>query len=224
MDVAGTSVLAHVLNRCLAITGTDVVCCAVPDGTADDPVAKEAARYGAFVVRGSELDVLDRYYRAALECHANVIVRVTSDCPLLDPTLAAGVLSLVTRDGAGYASNNLPRSWPHGLDCEAFQFGWLERAAREARLPSEREHVTPYLRNHPDVLKRSLHGPGGRIVEHRWTLDTEVDLRFLRALFQRLPQGASSYDYRVPLAIVEQDSALATMNAPRLHTHNGHLT
>ena len=127
--------------------------------------------------------------------------------------LAAGVLSLVIDETAGYACNNLPPSWPHGLDCEAFPFAWLERAAREARLPFEREHVTPFLRNHPDVHKLSLNGPGGSIVRHRWTLDNEADLRFLRALFRRLPQGASSYDYRVPLAIVEQDPILAAMNA-----------
>ena len=197
----------------MAIAGVDVVCCAVPAGAADDAVAAEAARHGALVVRGSELDVLDRYYRAALECRADVVVRVTSDCPLLDPVLATGVLSLVTRDGAGYACNNLPPSWPHGLDCEAFPFAWLERAAREARLPSEREHVTPYLRNHRDVHKLSVHGPGGTTIDHRWTLDNEADLRFLRALFQRLPPGAPGYDYRVPLMIVEQDPALAAMNA-----------
>jgi perosamine synthetase len=213
MDLAGSTVLHHVVSRCMAIAGVDVVCCAVPAGAADDAVAEEAARHGAVVFRGSELDVLDRYYRAALECRADVVVRVTSDCPLLDPVLAAGVLSLVTRDGAGYACNNLPPSWPHGLDCEAFPFAWLERAAREARLPSEREHVTPYLRNHRDVHKLSLHGPGGRALDHRWTLDNEADLCFLRALFQRLPPGAAGYDYRVPLMIVEQDPALAAMNA-----------
>ncbi len=213
MDLAGRTVLQHVLDRCASISGADVICCAVPTGVGDDPVADEATRCGAFVVRGSELDVLDRYYRAARECRADVVVRVTSDCPLLDPMLAAGVLSLVIDETAGYASNNLPPSWPHGLDCEAFTFAWLERAAREARLPFEREHVTPFLRNHPDVRKLSLDGPGGSIVGHRWTLDNEADLRFLRALFRRLPQGASSYDYRVPLAIVEQDPILAAMNA-----------
>ncbi len=197
----------------MAITGADVVCCAVPWGSADDPVADEAARCGALVVRGSEKDVLARYYDAALECRADVIVRVTSDCPLLDPTLAVGVLSLVTDHNAGYACNNLPPSWPHGLDCEAFQFAWLARAARHARRPSEREHVTPYLRHHPHVRRLSLHGPGGSIVHHRWTLDNEADLRFLRALFRRLPEGPSSHNYRVPLAIVEHDPALAAMNA-----------
>jgi len=212
MDLAGQTVLRHVVERCAAIEGVDVVCCAIPVGAADDPVAAEAVRCQAVVVRGPERDVLGRYYQAAVQCRADVIVRVTSDCPLLDPRLATKVLSLVTEEGADYACNNLPPSWPHGLDCEAFRFPWLERAAREARLPSEREHVTPYLRNHPEVRKLCAHGPGGDIIEHRWTLDDDADLRFLRALFARLPVGPASFDYRVPLALVESDPALAAIN------------
>jgi spore coat polysaccharide biosynthesis protein SpsF len=213
MDLSGQTVLRRVVDRCAAITGAEIICCAIPVGAVNDPVAEEAQRCRAMVVRGSESDVLNRYAQAARQCEADVIVRVTSDCPLLDPALAAGVLHLVTSEGADYACNNLPPSWPHGLDCEAFRFSWLERANREARLPSEREHVTPWVRNHSGVHKLVLHGPGGDIVNHRWTVDNEADLRFLRALFERMPEGSSSFDYRVPLSIVENDPALATMNA-----------
>lgn len=213
MDLAGKSVLRHVLERCQAVEGINVVCCAVPPGEADNAVAEEAARCGALVVRGPEHDVLDRYLQAAVECAADVIVRVTSDCPLLDPHLVAMVLALVKEEGADYACNNSPPSWPHGLDCEAFTFHWLKRAAQEARLPSEREHVTPYLRSHPEVRRAYFGGPGGETVHHRWTLDDESDLRFLRALFAQLPEGPAGYDYRVPFAIVESDPALAAINA-----------
>jgi spore coat polysaccharide biosynthesis protein SpsF len=212
MDLAGRTVLSHVIARCAAIDAIRVVCCAIPIGIADDPVAEEAARCGARVVRGSEHDVLARYYEAALECQVDVVMRVTSDCPVLDPHLATKVLSMVTEQGADYACNNLPPSWPHGLDCEAFRFPWLQRAFREATLPEAREHVTPYLRNHPEVHRLCLHGPGGTSVNHRWTLDTEADLRFLRALFARLPAGPAGFDYRVPLAIVEGDPKLAAIN------------
>jgi spore coat polysaccharide biosynthesis protein SpsF (cytidylyltransferase family) len=213
IKLAGKSVLRHVLERCGAIEGIDAVCCAIPTGEADDAVADEAASCGALISRGSEANVLDRYYKAAIQCGAEVVIRVTSDCPLMDPGLASQVLLLVTRDGADYACNNLPPSWPHGLDCEAFQFSWLERAANEAQLPSELEHVTPYLRNHPDVRKLFFHGPGNATEKHRWTIDTKADLRFLRALFARLPSGEECFDYRVPLAIVEKDPTLAAINA-----------
>lgn len=212
-DLAGVTVLRHVIERCAAIRGVDVVCCAVPDEPASDAVAEEAERCGAVVTRGSELDVLDRYYQAGKALGRDVLMRVTSDCPVIDPGIAAEVLRLVTEGGADYACNNLPPSWPHGLDCEAFRFSWLERAAHEARLPSEREHVTPYLRNHPGVKRAVFAGPGGPPVLHRWTLDTPDDLDFLRALFARLPAGEAAYDYRVPLAIVEADPALAAINA-----------
>ena len=211
-DLAGKTVLYQVLQRCLAIQGASAVCCAVPAGSSDDIVAREAASCGAMVVRGSETDVLDRYYQAALECRADVVMRITSDCPLVDPYISDQVLALVTEKGAEYACNNIPRSWPHGLDCEAFVFEWLERAAREARLPDQREHVTPFLRSHPDVRRLYLQGPGGCIAKHRWTLDTAEDLLFLRELFARLPDGSASFDYRVPLAIVQGEPELATIN------------
>lgn len=213
LDLAGKTVLAHVLERCAAIPGADLVCCATVAGPDGDPVAAEAARYGAAVFRGSEDDVLDRYHRAAKEHHAEIVLRVTSDCPLIDPAVCGEVLALRAREDADYACNNMPPSWPHGLDCEAFSFAWLERAASEARKPSEREHVSPFIRNHPDTRKANLPGPGGASVQHRWTLDTPADLDFLRALFARLPAGRESWDYRVPLALVEQDPALAAINA-----------
>ena len=213
LELAGKTVLAQVLERCAAVPGVDLVCCATVEGPDGDPVAAEAARCGAEVFRGSEDDVLDRTYRAAKEQRAEIVLRVTSDCPLIDPAVCGQVLALRVREDADYACNNMPASWPHGLDCEAFSFAWLERAASEARKPSEREHVSPFIRNHPDSRKANLPGPGGTGVRHRWTLDTPADLDFLRALFARLPVGRESWDYRVPLALVEQDPALAAINA-----------
>jgi spore coat polysaccharide biosynthesis protein SpsF len=211
-ELNGRSVLQRVLERCAAIEGIDALCCAVPSGAANDPVAEEAIRCGAVVARGSEIDVLDRYHRAAQQIDGDFIMRVTSDCPLLDPDIATEVLRLVTRNGADYACNNIPPTWPHGLDCEAFRYEWLEQAAREAMLPSEREHVTPFIRNNPEVHKLVLAGPGEELAQHRWTLDTEKDLAFLKALFERMPEGRDSYTYRCPLAIVASDPALSELN------------
>lgn len=204
LDLNGKTVLERVIERCAVVDGIATVCCAVPSNQRDEPVAEEARRCGAFVVRGSESDVLDRYRQAAEECAADVIVRVTSDCPLIDPALVGKVLALVTSGGAGYSCNNMPPLWPHGLDCEAFTRDWLEIAAREAGSPREREHVTPFLREHPQVKRMNLAGPGGSIARQRWTLDTPADFEFLRAVFAELPQGVGSFDYRVPLAIVER--------------------
>ena len=213
MEMGGQTVLAHVLERCRAVAGVDVVCCAIPEGTADDPVAAAAAACGVEVARGSESDVLDRYYRASIMMGATRIMRVTSDCPLIDPALCAGVLHLLDDPGADYACNNMPSSWPHGLDCEAFSFQWLERAALEARRPSEREHVTPFLRNHPDTRKANLAGPGASVTHLRWTLDTPEDLTLMQALFSRLPVGPQGWSWEVVRDLVEREPALALINA-----------
>lgn len=213
MDLAGRSVLSHVFERCAAIPGADAVCCATVEGPDGEAVAEEAARCGTAVFRGSEQDVLDRYYQAARMMKATTVMRVTSDCPVVDPAVCGAVLDLLDSTPADYAANNTPPSWPHGLDCEAFSFAWLERAAKEARKPSEREHVTPFIRNHPEARRANLAGPGGGREKHRWTLDTQADLDFLRALFARLPAGPAGWDHRVPLAIVEADPALAAINA-----------
>jgi spore coat polysaccharide biosynthesis protein SpsF len=213
MPLHGRSVLAWVLERCLAVCGADLVCCVVPEGAGDTPVAVEARRCGVPVYRGAEDDVLDRYYRAAGAFGLDVVMRVTADCPLIDPVICARVLRLLENTGADYACNNLPPTWPHGLDCEAMTFEWLSRSAREATKPFEREHVTQYVRNHPAARKVNLAMPGKAADLHRWTLDNQRDLWFLQALAARLPPGPEAWDYRVPLAIVEADPALFAINA-----------
>lgn len=139
-------------------------------------------------------------------------MRVTSDCPLIDPLLCGEVLRLTAHAGVDYASNNLPPSWPHGLDCEAMAFDWLARAVREADAPEDREHVTPYIRRHPGVRRRNFAKPGASAYHHRWTLDTHRDLRFLQEMADRLPEGPAGWDYRAPLAIVDAEPALAAIN------------
>ena len=213
LDLGGRTVLARVIERALAIPGADVVVCAVPEGAEDDPVAREAERAGAVVTRGARDDVLDRYWRAALAVQADAVMRVTSDCPLIDPQVCGDLIALFQRSGADYACINDPATWPHGLECEIFSFAWLDRAAREAQKPSEREHVSPFMRTHPDARRINMPGPGPETVRHRWTLDHADDLAFLRALWPRIPEGPEGWSWRVPFAIVEADPALAALNA-----------
>jgi spore coat polysaccharide biosynthesis protein SpsF len=228
LPLAGTTVLDQVLTRCAAIGNADVVVCAVPDKPDNDLVAEEAmrigARTGALIFRGSESDVLDRYYRAARFADADVVLRVTSDCPLIDPTICARVIELLTDEGADYAANNMSASWPHGLDCEAVRFSWLQRAAQEATQPFDREHVTPFVRTHPDAKKANLNGPGGDMVRHRWTLDTPADLEFMIALFKKMPTGEAAWSFDVPLNIVKANPSLAAINAADNTRLPGHAT
>lgn len=214
LDLAGNTVLSHVYARARAIEGVDDVCFAIPQEATSDPVADEAARLGALVSRGPELDVLERYNLAAKQSKADTVMRVTSDCPVIDPAVCGQVLELFNKGACDFATNNAPPSWPHGLDCEVFSAGLLQKAAAEALQPHEREHVTPWMRNaNPQVTVTNVPCPQGNLYNHRWTLDMPEDYQFLRQLFERIPDGANSFDYRVPLAIVEADPALCAINS-----------
>ena len=175
------TVLEQVLRRCAAVAGADIVVCAVPDGAADEPVAHLAQSAGVVVVRGPEADVRARYLLAADAVGADVILRVTSDCPLIDPALCAAVLTARAAAGADYCANNIPPSFPHGLDCEAFTASALRRATVSDGPDGDREHVTPWLRRSDGVARAAVVGPGGAFAGQRWTLDWPEDLDFLRA-------------------------------------------
>ncbi len=218
LPLAGRPVLSRVLERAVAIPRIDQVVCATPADPEDDAVADEAARAGVMVTRGSRDDVLDRYHAAAKAADADIILRITSDCPLIDPAICGEVVDLLQREGADFACMNAPvLTWPHGLECEAFSFAWLDRARREAFKPSEREHVSTYIRGHPETRLANLNGPGVETARHRWTLDHPEDLTYLRAIFERLPDGPAGWSWRVPFAIAEADPRLSAMNAGHDH-------
>jgi spore coat polysaccharide biosynthesis protein SpsF len=213
--IGARSVLGSVLERSQAVAGVDAVCCCVPDGPEDDPVAAEAVRSGSRVIRGPEHDVLARYLIGARELDADPIMRVTSDCPLVDPFLCAEVLAAYRSSEVDIASNDLLPSWPHGLGCEVFSRGWLERAAREAVDFRHREHVTTFIYDHPDARVLNLNGPGGDAARHRWVLDTAEDLAVIQAIATRLPDSPQGWRWTAALAVVEADPDLLSLSRER---------
>jgi spore coat polysaccharide biosynthesis protein SpsF len=208
-------VLEHVLRRCRAIEGVDEVVCATVNGVDGDAVAALADHLDVAVYRGPECDVLARYHGAAHAVGADIVMRVTSDCPLIDPELCAAVLKLRSEASADYAANNMPPSWPHGLDCEAFTIDALDEAATTATAAEDHEHVTPWIRRNRAYHRVNLAGPGGDVTAQRWTLDYPEDLAFLRALYERLPGGCAGRSWRAALAIVEREPQLALINETR---------
>jgi spore coat polysaccharide biosynthesis protein SpsF len=212
LPLGGGCVLDEVIRRCRAIPGVTATCVAVPDSADSDGVAGRAAAAGATVVRGPEQDVLLRYGLAARKTDADIILRVTSDCPLLDPEVAGQVLAVRASESADYAANNRPpRGWPHGLDCEAMTREALERAVTSAAAPYDREHVTPWLRRAGDIRRAWVVGPGEAAAAWRWTLDLPEDYAFLRATFERLRPGAIPA-WATVAAMVERDPALRTLH------------
>ena len=214
-ELAGEPVLGHVLRRCRAIPGIDAVVCATVDTAECEPIEALAESYGAAAFRGSETDVLDRYLGAARSVDADTVLRVTSDCPLIDPELCAAVLERRAEEDADYAANNFVHGYPHGLDCEIFTREALEEAAATARESYEREHVSPWIRNRAEYRRASVEGPGGARAKWRWTLDYPEDLDFLRALFEFLPQPPAMPSWEAIAAKIDARPELALVNRAR---------
>jgi len=222
MDLGGHSVLARVVRRLSRATLVSELVVATTDSPADSPIARESERLHVPCFRGSETDVLDRYHRAALASDAGIIVRVTSDCPLIDPGLVDDTVRTLLQAGADYASNVSPRTYPRGLDTEVFTAAALRRAWIGARQPHQREHVTPYFTEHPQMFQ-IVHASGpADYSQHRWTLDTADDLELLRSLYSRLG-NRDNFHWRDALAVLEREPGLAQLNAhvvqKSIHAH-----
>jgi UDP-2,4-diacetamido-2,4,6-trideoxy-beta-L-altropyranose hydrolase len=207
-------VLDHAIQRCRAIPSIDAVVIATTDREEDGAIVAAAERAGALVHRGSAEDVLSRYAGAAKRAGADIVLRVTSDCPLIDPGICDRTIRLRAEKGVDYAANNMPRLYPHGLDCEVFTREALDRADCAATAPYDREHVTPWLRRAADITRTSLIGPGWPAVQQRWTLDFPEDYDFLAALFPLLPQDRIAGMDEV-LGILAAHPEIVAINAHR---------
>jgi spore coat polysaccharide biosynthesis protein SpsF len=189
LPLGGDTVLGNVIARVKAAKSIDAVVVATSNSVADSAVAVEAARLGVDVYRGSEQDVLARYVGAARASDAEVVVRITSDCPLLDPWVVDEVVRRFLSDECDYASNTINRSFPRGLDVEVVAREALELAASEATRADEREHVTLFFHHHSSRFRlAAVSRPEATVRDHdlsaqRWTLDTPEDLRFLERVF-----------------------------------------
>ena len=201
--LAGQPMLARVVNRtCRAKTldGVVVATTAKPD---DDVIVHLCQEQGWPYVRGSEEDVLDRYYQAASTFEANAIVRITSDCPLIEPEIIDKVVNeyLSYRPEVEYMSNTLVRTFPRGLDVEVMSFDVLRTAWQEDHNPAWREHVTPYIWRHPEKFKIRNVANDTDYSHMRWTVDTVEDLTFVRKIYHHFQND--SFTWREVLSLLE---------------------
>lgn len=216
--LCGRTVLAHVVSRVRACPLVDEVVVATTLSADDDAIAREAARCGVGVFRGSEEDVLSRYYHAAAERRADVVVRITSDCPLFDPKLLEEMLCrFLSRrrnvPAPDYLSNSLERSYPRGLDAEIMTFDALAKAWREGTEPYQREHVTPYIYQHPELFILENYGNLEDLSFHRWTLDTDDDLRLIAKIYAALGREDGFFSTARVLDLLRDNPAWLEINA-----------
>ena len=166
---------------------------------------------GWLVSRGSEMDLLERYLEAARAHEAERVVRITSDCPLIDPQVIDEVVAALDAADADYASNTLePRTFPRGLDVEAMTMDALETAGRDDRDPASREHATPYLYRHPERFRLAAVRLSEDLSGHRWTVDTPDDYELVRRIYDRL--GRDDFGWREALAVVEANPGWSDLN------------
>lgn len=202
------------LDRCVHL---DSIMVATGDGFMDDVLAGMLGQRSIPVFRGSEQDVLDRYYRAARAVQADAVVRITGDCPLIDPGLVDEAVCrlLAGQPKLQYVSNIHPPTYPDGLDVEVFTIEALFKSWRESEWASEREHVTLYMKNHPERFPQ-VHVRGERDLSgFRWTLDEEADYRYLSALVELAVQKGlrpRELGYKQWLVLAELHPELSCLN------------
>lgn len=185
MDIGGKSVLEHVFERTSAARALDRVVVTMPNSERDDELANFCEKKGIPFVRGPEEDLLGQYYSAAKFFHAEHIIRITADCPFIDPEVIDHVISGYKIGNCDYVSTGrLETTYPDGLDTEIFSFTALEKAFTEATLPSEREHVTPYIWKHPELFKVQTVQFDHDLSDLRLTVDEPRDLEFIREIYK----------------------------------------
>jgi spore coat polysaccharide biosynthesis protein SpsF len=212
-DIHGKPLLGRLLDRLYETKLLDEVVVATTLNKEDDPLVEWLIFNNVKLFRGSETDVLNRYYQCATRFGADLIVRVTADDPLKDSSIIEKSIRLcLDSQDIDYASNTLQPTYPEGLDIEVFRMSALIRANTEAELPSEREHVTPYIWSHPEKFVLRSFSMVPNLSHWRWTVDNPADLEFMRHIFGHFIKNPN-IGYREIITYIEQNSELMKINS-----------
>lgn len=210
-DLSGKTALARVVERTRLATLLDDVVVATTLQPADDAIIQECEQISIACFRGNEADVLDRYHRAAREFAADAIVRITADCPVIDPELIDTAVRAFLDQKPDYVTNGLTSTYPLGLGVEVVSAIALAQAWREAMESYQRAHVTAYIYEHPERFKIVSLSAEADYSKYRWTLDTLADYELLRIIYAHFDQ--EHFRWRDVLALMERRPELAAINA-----------
>jgi len=222
-EILGNTVLEHDIERCLRVKNVNGVIIATTVEPEADKIVEICQKFPPEKVksyRGSVEDVLERYYEAAAKFGCDIIVRITSDCPLLDPSLVCEMIRCFLElreinEGIDYLCNNMPPTFPHGLDVEIFTFRALEHAFKEGKNPHEREHVTPYIRNHPDFFKLKNFPQQEDQSHYRWVLDYPEDYQFIKRVYEELLPTTPNFNRFDVLNLLKIHPEIQSINEQR---------
>ncbi len=214
-EVLGKPLLAYQIERLRRVNEADEVVIATTTNNSDQPIVELCEDLGVAYYCGSEEDVLSRYYEAAVNFAADTVVRVTSDCPLIDPAVVDKVIKYYKnkRDNYDYVSNTLQRTYPRGMDTEVFSFKALEEAFLNAKEQPEREHVTPYICWHPERYRLHnvyYHEDQSR---HRWTVDEIEDFLLIKNIIETIYPFKKQFNMEDVLGSLNKHPEWVELNA-----------
>ena len=214
MDICGKPMLYHVVKRAQKSKLIDKVVIATTDKQEDDKTEMLGKEIGVDVFRGNENDVLDRYYRCAEKFGADIVVRVTGDCPLIDPVIIDKTVTHFVENNFDYVSNAYPiPTYPDGLDTEVFSFKVLKRAWEEAVIPSEREHATSHIwKNENNKFSLGIVKSQTDLSNKRWTVDDKRDLQFVDKIYKYLYHNDSFFFTEDILELLRKNPELENIN------------
>lgn len=215
LEVEGKPLLTYLVERLRRANTINEICIATTVNETDDVLAEFCQEQGIRCYRGSEHDVLSRYYHAAVEAKADVVVRITSDCPLIDPAVVDKAVKYYLDNGGmyDYVSNSLERTYPRGMDTEVFSFRALEEAYNHADKAYEREHVTPYLYQNPERFRLSNVAYGEYQAKYRWTVDTPEDFELVKLILESLYVTNPTFTLEDTLQLLHRHPHWSEINA-----------
>jgi spore coat polysaccharide biosynthesis protein SpsF len=211
---AGKTLLEHHLERLGRTETINEIVLATTENPEDDITADLGQKLGVRIFRGSEEDVLARYHGAATELNAEIVVRVTSDCPLIDPAVTDRTVRafMESPEPLDYVSNRLVQTYPRGLDTEVLHFAALDEAFVEATEPSDREHVTTFIWRQPDRYRVANISFASDQSHHRWTVDTPDDFELLRRIIEDLYPQNTEFTLQDCLSLLESHPEWVDIN------------
>ena len=210
--ILGKTILEYGIERIQKAKYIKNIVIATPDKKRDLKIVKLVKKLGIDIYRGSEKDVLDRYYQAAKHFKTRHIARITSDCPIIDPQVIDAVAQRYLTSKADYCSNNLEDTFPDGQDVEIFSFAALKNAWENARLLSEREHVTPYIKKHPEKFKLASFKNKVDLSSKRWTVDEPNDFALIKAIIEALYPQNPDFQIKDVLRFLSKNPELEKLN------------